>query len=69
VAFANLRDENLLRLYDNIRDQVDRDRVLRHKLTSGDAVRQHAEELRAELTRRRLQHAPINSHHLCVPKI
>jgi hypothetical protein len=64
VAFANLRDENLLRLYDNIRDQVDRDRMYKHKLTSGDAVRQHAEELRAELTRRRLQHAPINWHSL-----
>jgi hypothetical protein len=64
VAFVNLRDENLLRLYDNIRDQVDRDRMLRYKFTSGDAVRQHAEELRAELTRRRLQHAPINWHSL-----
>lgn len=62
MAFANLRDENLLLLYDNIRDQVDRDRTLRHKLTSGNAARQHAEELRAELTRRRLQHAPINWH-------
>ena len=64
MAFANLRDENLLRLYGNIRDQVDRDRMLLHKLTSGDAVRQDAEELRAELTKRRLQHMPINWHSL-----
>jgi hypothetical protein len=62
VAFVNLHDENLLRLYDNILDQVDRDRMYKHKFKSGDAVRHHAEELRAELTRRRLQHAPINWH-------
>lgn len=60
VAFVNLKDENLLRLYENIRDQVDRDRMYQHKPTSGDAVREHADELRAEMTRRRLQHVPIN---------
>ena len=64
MALVNLKDETLLCLYDNIRDQVDRDGMYKHKLTSGDAVRQHAEELRAELTRRRLQHSPINWHSL-----
>ena len=60
MALVNLKDENLLRLYDNIRDQVDRDRMYKHKFTSGDAVRQHADELRDEITKRRLQHTPIN---------
>jgi hypothetical protein len=62
VAFVNLKDENLLRLYDNIRNQVDRDKMCRHKLTSGEAVRQHADELRDEITRRRLHHVPIDWH-------
>jgi hypothetical protein len=48
-----------LRLYDNIRSQVDADRGLRHKFMTGDAVKQHASVLRDEITRRRLQHTPI----------
>jgi hypothetical protein len=60
VAFANLDDQNLLRYYENIRDQVERDAPYKFKLTSGPSTRQHADELRAEITRRRLQHAPID---------
>jgi hypothetical protein len=62
VAFVNLEDESLLRLYDNIRDQVDRDKTYKHKFTAGPSVRQHADELRAEITKRRLKHEPINWH-------
>jgi hypothetical protein len=50
----------LLRYYENIRDQVERDAPYKFKLTSGPSTRQHADELRAEITRRRLQHAPID---------
>jgi hypothetical protein len=60
VAFANLDDQNLLRYYENIRDQVERDAPYKFKLTSGPSIRQHADELRAEIARRRLQHSPIN---------
>ena len=59
MGIAGLNDESILRLYDNIRGQVDADRGLRHKFMTGDAVKQHASVLRDEITRRRLQHTPI----------
>ena len=59
MGIASLNDESILRLYDNIRSQVDADRGLRHKFMTRDAVKQHAAVLRDEITRRRLQHTPI----------
>lgn len=64
VALVDLDDQNLLRYYDNIRDQVARDSAYKFRLTNGPTIRQHADELRAEITRRRLQHAPIDWHGL-----
>jgi hypothetical protein len=63
VSIANLRDENLRRLYDNIRNQVDSDRGSRHKFTAGASVRQYADALREEMTRRRLPHSLIEWDH------
>ena len=60
MALAELNDENLLRLYDNIRDQVSADRMHKHKFMSGGSVRQYADQLRSEITKRRLRHAPID---------
>jgi len=62
VGFFNLKDESVLRLYDNIRSQVDAERGLTHKFMTGKPVKQHAAELREELVRRRLQHTPIEWH-------
>lgn len=59
MAFIDLDDQNLLRYYDNIRDQVARDNTCKFRLTNGPTIRQHADELHAELTRRRLHYAPI----------
>ena len=59
MAIENMPDERLIRFYENIRQQVEADRPYKHKVTSGPTVRQYAEQLRGELTRRRLSHAPI----------
>jgi hypothetical protein len=59
VSIASLNDESILRLYDNIRIQVDADHGFRHKFMTGESVKQHASALRDEITRRRLQHTPI----------
>jgi hypothetical protein len=59
MGFADLNDESILRFYDNIRTQVEAERGLRHKLMTSDKVKQRAAALREEITRRRLQHTPI----------
>jgi hypothetical protein len=59
MAVENLRDENLLRFYDNIREQVEADKHSKYKFAAGNAVKQYAEALRGEMTKRRLQHTPI----------
>ena len=42
MGITNLNDESILRLYDNIRVQVDADRGSKHKFTTGDSVKQYA---------------------------
>ncbi len=59
MRFARLKDETILRFYENIRTQVERERTLPHKFVSGHSVRQYATALREELTRRRLHCSPI----------
>jgi hypothetical protein len=60
MGFANLNDESILRFYDDIRSHVEAERGLRHKLMTSDTVKQRASALRDEITRRRLQHTPID---------
>jgi hypothetical protein len=59
VGLNNLKDESILRLYDGVRNQVDADRGSKYKFAIASSVRQYATALREELTRRRLQHVPI----------
>jgi hypothetical protein len=59
VGFSQFKDESILRLYDNIRLQVEAERGLRYKFMSSETVKQRASALREEITRRRLQHTPI----------
>ena len=59
MAIENLRDENLLRFYDNIREQVEADKRSKHKFAASRSVKEYAEALRGEKTKRRLQHTPI----------
>ncbi|WP_409190850.1 hypothetical protein [Bradyrhizobium sp. RDM4] len=55
MSIANLSDESVLRLYENIRVQAAADRAAggRHHLL-GDPARQRADVLREEIDRRRL---------------
>jgi hypothetical protein len=59
MEFFQLSDESILRFYDNIRIQVEADRGFRYKLMASETVKQRATALREEITRRRLQHTPI----------
>ena len=59
MAIENLRDENLLCFYDNIRKQVEADKHSKHKFAASRSVKEYAEALRGEMTKRRLQHTPI----------
>lgn len=60
MELVRLKDETVLRFYENIRTQVDAERGLPHKFMPGDSVKRYASALREELTRRRVQHSPIN---------
>jgi hypothetical protein len=62
LSIADLKDETVLRFYENVRVQVEAERRLPHKFMTGDSVKQYAASLREELTRRRLQHNPIDWH-------
>jgi hypothetical protein len=59
MAVENLRDENLLRFYDSIREQVETDRRSKYKFAVGHSAKEYAEALLGEMTKRRLQHTPI----------
>jgi hypothetical protein len=59
MAVENLRDENLLRFYDSIREQVEADKRSKHKFAAARSVKEYAEALRGEMTKRRFQHMPI----------
>lgn len=55
-----LADENILRLYDSVREQASADiRLGGNYRLLGEAARRQAERLREELDRRGLQYAPI----------
>jgi hypothetical protein len=55
-----LSDENVLRLYDSIRDQVSADvRLGSPQRLLGETARLRAERLQDELYRRRVKYAPI----------
>jgi hypothetical protein len=59
MSVETMPDESLVGYYENIRQQVDADRVHRRQLTGSPTVRQYADSLRDEMVRRRLQHVPI----------
>ena len=60
-SIYSLADENVLKLYESIREQVSADIRLggRHRLM-GETARLHAARLREELDRRRLRFTPID---------
>jgi len=60
ASFEHLSDQSVLRLYESIRHQVEADRAMggRYRLV-GEAARQRAQLLRAELLQRGLQFTVI----------
>jgi len=60
MSLENLSDESVARYYENIRQQADADRRHKEHFTASLSVRERADKLRQEMTRRRLQHSPIN---------
>jgi len=61
MDFANSKDESLLHYYENIRRQVEIDRLAggRYRFV-GDSATQYAARLRDEMDRRRLRFTPID---------
>jgi hypothetical protein len=59
VAIEKLRDESILRFYDGIRREVEADGRSKHKFAAGRSVKEYADALREEMTKRRLPHPPI----------
>ena len=59
MSVEHMPDERLAHFYENIRQQVEADRVHQHRFMAGPAVRQYADNLRSEMIRRRLKHSPI----------
>jgi hypothetical protein len=61
MNFSQMKDERLLRFYENVRSQVETDKEAggRYRF-AGEGVKQYAEGLREEMDRRRLQCSRID---------
>jgi hypothetical protein len=62
MDFSKSKDESLLHYYENIRRQVEADRLSgggRYRFV-GESAKKYADRLREELDRRRLQFTPID---------
>ena len=59
MSVEHMPDERLTLFYENIRRQVEADRVYNHQFMAGRTVRDYADSLRNELIKRRLKHSPI----------
>ncbi len=61
MTLEKLADENVLRLYENIREQVAADQRSGSRYRfMGETVKEYAERLRNEIDRRRLDYRPID---------
>jgi hypothetical protein len=59
-SFEHLSDRSVLQLYESIRHQVDADRAMGNKYRLvGNAAKERAERLQAELVQRELKFMPI----------
>jgi hypothetical protein len=59
MSVEHMPDERLTRFYENIRKEVEADRMYKHRFMSGPTVREYADSLRSEMIKRRLSHSPI----------
>ena len=60
MSVEQMPDQRLVQFYENIRQQAEADRPLKHQFTASPTVREYADRLRHEMIRRRLQHTPID---------
>lgn len=60
MSLETLSDAAVTTFYESIRAQAEADRPHQHRLTTAPLIRQRAEELRAEMVKRRLPHLPID---------
>jgi hypothetical protein len=61
MSFERISDESVVLYYERIRQQAEADRRhKKHHFTASPSVRERADKLREEMTKRRLQHSPIN---------
>jgi len=56
MSFEYLSDQSIIRYYEEIRKLADDDRQAKRRFTDRPSIRQRAETLRAEITRRKLKH-------------
>jgi len=59
MSLEKLSDESVERYYESIRQQAEADRVHKCNFTANPTVRERAEQLRQEMTKRKLWHSPI----------
>jgi hypothetical protein len=57
MSLERMPDESLVGYYENIRQQVEADRVHKHRFTAGPTVRQYADRLRRNDTKAAAAHA------------
>ena len=59
MALAELKDESLIRLYENIRQQVEAERDLKFKFLTSHQTKRYADTLASEMSGRGLRFSPI----------
>jgi hypothetical protein len=59
MSVEDMPDERLTRFYENIRKEVEADRMYKQRFMSSPTVREYADSLRSEMIKRRLGHCPI----------
>jgi len=58
MSVERMPDGRLTHSYENIRKQVEANRVHKHQFMANPTVRQYADQLRSEMIKRRLRHSP-----------
>jgi len=60
MSVERMPDGRLTHSYENIRKQVEADRVHKHQFMANPTVRQYADQLRSEMIKRRLRHLSLS---------
>lgn len=60
MSVERMPDGRLTHSYENIRKQVEADRVHKHQFMTNPTVRQYADQLRSEMIKRRLRHLSLS---------